>query len=50
MEDDLGSISVGKLATFTVLGEDPYSVNPERLNEIPVLGTVFEGRWFPNGG
>lgn len=50
MEDDLGSISVGKLATFTVLGEDPYAVNPERLNEIPVLGTVFEGRWFPNGG
>jgi len=50
MEDDLGSISVGKLANFTVLGDDPYTVNPERLNEIPVLGTVFEGRWFPTGG
>lgn len=47
MEHALGSIARGKLANFTVLGEDPYAVDPVRLNEIPVLGTVYEGRWFP---
>jgi predicted amidohydrolase YtcJ len=46
MEHELGSIAVGKLANFTVLSEDPYTVDPERLNRIPVLGTVFPGRWF----
>ncbi|WP_263997791.1 amidohydrolase [Mycobacterium yunnanensis] len=50
MEDDLGSITVGKTATFTVLAEDPYAVEPERLNDIQVLGTVFEGRWYPHTG
>jgi len=47
MEDELGTITPGKLANFTALGADPYAVDPERLNEIPVLGTVYDGRWFP---
>ncbi|MGH3967121.1 MAG: hypothetical protein ACRDTV_03130 [Mycobacterium sp.] len=46
MERELGSIAVGKLANFTILGEDPYAVDPEPLNRIPVLGTVFSGHWF----
>ena len=47
MEDSLGSITPGKVANFTVLAADPYAVDPVGLAEIPVLGTVFEGRWFP---
>lgn len=47
MEGELGSITPGKAATFTVLAEDPYQVDPERLADIAVLGTVYEGRWFP---
>jgi predicted amidohydrolase YtcJ len=47
MEHELGSITAGKAANFTVLGQDPYVVDPERLNQIPVLGTVYGGRWFP---
>jgi predicted amidohydrolase YtcJ len=50
METELGSIAAGKLANFTVLGDDPYVVAPERLNDIAVLGTVYEGRWFPVPG
>ncbi len=46
-ESDLGSIAPGKIANFTVLGADPYSVDPLVLDRIPILGTVFEGRWFP---
>jgi predicted amidohydrolase YtcJ len=46
MERELGSVAVGKLAHFTVQSEDPDAVDPERLNRIPVLGTVFAGRSF----
>ena len=35
------------MANFTVLDEDPYAVPPERLKDVPVWGTVFEGRVFP---
>lgn len=47
LEHEIGSITPGKEATFTVLAEDPYLVDPERLADIPVLGTVYAGRWFP---
>ena len=46
-EHDLGSIAPGKIANFTVLAEDPRLLEPTELDTIPVLGTVFEGRWFP---
>jgi predicted amidohydrolase YtcJ len=47
MEDEIGSIAVGKVANFTILDENPYEVVPERLKDIGVWGTVFEGRVFP---
>lgn len=46
-EADLGSIEPGKLANFTILADDPFEVDPTDLGRIPVLGTVFEGVWFP---
>ncbi len=46
-EDRLGSIKPGKIANFTVLEQDPYVVAPMRLKDVPVWGTVFEGRVFP---
>lgn len=46
-EDSLGSIQSGKIANFTVLEQDPYKVDPIRLKDVPVWGTVFEGRVFP---
>ena len=50
MEHELGSITPGKAANFTVLAEDPYAVEPDRLGDIGILGTVFGGRWFPVSG
>jgi predicted amidohydrolase YtcJ len=47
MEDEIGSIAAGKVANFTILDENPYEVVPERLKDIGVWGTVFEGRVFP---
>ena len=46
-DDWIGSIAPGKIANFTILAEDPYAVDPERLKDIPIWGTVFEGRLFP---
>jgi len=46
-EDELGSIAPGKIANFTILEEDPYAVDPTKLKDIPIWGTVFEGRLFP---
>lgn len=46
-EDQIGSIAPGKIANFTVLDEDPYAVPPEKLKDVPVWGTVFEGKVFP---
>ena len=47
MEESLGSIKVGKIANFTILQQNPYSVELEMLKDIPVYGTVFEGTLFP---
>lgn len=47
MENQVGSIKVGKKADFTVLEQDPYEVDAMALRDIPIWGTVFEGRPFP---
>ncbi|MCK7475911.1 MAG: amidohydrolase family protein [Rhodopseudomonas palustris] len=46
-ETRLGSIAPGKIANFTVLGQDPYAVDPLKLHDVPIWGTVFEGRVYP---
>jgi predicted amidohydrolase YtcJ len=46
-EDQIGSIAPGKIANFTILEKDPYEVRATDLKDVPVWGTVFEGRAFP---
>lgn len=46
LENEMGSIAAGKEANLTALGEDPYLVDPLALQDIPVLGTVYQGRCF----
>ncbi len=46
-EDRIGSIKPGKIANFTVLEQDPHAVAPIQLKDVPIWGTVFEGRIFP---
>ena len=50
MEDEIGSIRAGKRADFTVLEADPFEEPAESLKDIPIWGTVFEGRPFPIRG
>ena len=47
LENEIGSLEVGKKANFTVLAEDPLTIEPAMLGEIDVWGTVLEGRLQP---
>jgi predicted amidohydrolase YtcJ len=42
MDDHIGSIRVGKDATFTLLGQNPFKVDPMAIKDIPVIGVVYK--------
>jgi hypothetical protein len=45
-EEDLkGTITPGKLADLAVLGADPRAVDPETLDQVPVLATIRGGEF-----
>ena len=50
LDEELGSIDVGKRADFAVLDDDPLTVAPEKLKDIGVWGTVLGGRVFEAPG
>jgi predicted amidohydrolase YtcJ len=47
MEKEVGSIVPGKLANFTILADNPLTVDPMTIKDIRVWGTVHEGRVLP---
>lgn len=42
-EDTKGSIEVGKLADFTIVSDDPLSIDAQKIKDIKVLNTVKDG-------
>jgi predicted amidohydrolase YtcJ len=44
MDHEIGSIETGKRADFAILGDDPTAGDPMALKDVPVLGTVLDGR------
>ena len=46
LDGEIGSIEAGKRADFAVLDDDPMSVDPTKLKDIGVVGTVQGGRVF----
>lgn len=48
LEKQIGSIAPGKLANFTVLSDNPVTIDPMKIRDIKVWGTVLEGRLQPN--
>jgi predicted amidohydrolase YtcJ len=47
LEEEIGSIAPGKKADFTVLEQDPYTIDPQALKDIPIWGTLLEGHPHP---
>ncbi len=43
-EDRVGAIEVGKLADFTVIGEDFFAMEEDRIRYLPVVSTIVGGR------
>ncbi len=50
MEKEIGSIVTGKLANFTILGDNPITCDPMVVKDVSVWGTVHEGRLLPAVG
>lgn len=44
LDSEIGSLEVGKIADFAILGADPFAVDPVDLRDVPVLGTVSGGQ------
>lgn len=49
LENEMGSIESGKLANFTILDDNPLTVDEIAIKDIGVWGTVMEGRKLPVG-
>ena len=43
-EAEKGTIEVGKLADFTILSDDLFSVEPDMIKKIKVETTVVDGK------
>jgi predicted amidohydrolase YtcJ len=39
-----GSIEIGKLADFTIIGDDIITIDPNKIHEIPILYTIVDGK------
>jgi len=50
MDKKIGSIKVGKEATFTLLEQNPFKIDPTKIKDIPVVGVVYRGRMILNKG
>ena len=44
LENEIGSIKVGKMADFTILAENPLKIDSNKIKDIKVLGTVYRGQ------
>lgn len=46
LDKEIGSIKVGKKADFTIIGEDPFKLDPLKLKDIKIVATVFNGKYY----
>ena len=47
LDDRVGSITPGKYADFTLLRQNPLEVEPMRIRDIEIAGTMLGGKWQP---
>lgn len=46
LENEIGSIKAGKMADFTILAENPLKIDPIKIKDIKVLGTIYRGKRY----
>lgn len=44
LEGEIGSIAAGKRADFAILEDDPFELGVDRLKDVRIAGTIFEGQ------
>jgi len=44
LENEIGSIKVGKTSNFTILEENPFKVDPMHIKDIFVVGSIYHGK------
>lgn len=47
-EDEIGSIKKGKAATFTLLDQNPFKIDPAKIKDIHVNGIIYKGKFKSN--
>ena len=46
IESEYGSITPGKYANMTILSDNPITINPLKIKDINIIGTIEEGKYF----
>jgi predicted amidohydrolase YtcJ len=46
LEDEIGSIEIGKRANFTLLSENPMDMPGENWGDIPIEGVMLDGKMY----
>ena len=46
IESEYGSITPGKYANMTILSDNPLTINPLKIKDINIIGTIEEGKYF----
>lgn len=46
IESEYGSITPGKYANMTILSDNPLTIDPLKIKDINIIGTIEEGRYF----
>ena len=44
LENEIGSIKIGKTSNFTILAENPFKVEKMHIKDIFVVGSIYHGR------
>lgn len=45
LENEIGSLKANKTANFTILDQNPFTIDPMKIKDIKVNGLVYRGRY-----
>ena len=43
LDNEIGSLKVGKIANFSILKENPFKIDPIKVKDIKIVGVVYKG-------